>query len=133
MDLIRPHILTKGWQPIKYESVDQVFQIALIQSSLQLSEIHKNLELLKRLQIRTLLVFGDNDSVFPIEYFEEFAQRLSDDQKDVIIYSEKNGIEKNTENQNWIKIMRIKGGKHFCFGKYIDEVSKQLLKHCFLQ
>ena len=130
MDLIKPHILMRNRYPMSYDSVDELLFFILVHSTIQTSKLHKSLELLQSLRIPTLYVYGEKDKLIKTEWYSEMAHRLGAEQKDVVIYSEDKQIEKVSECENWIKVLVLRGGGHFGFVKYNEEVCKHLIHNC---
>ena len=130
MDTYKPHIRAKAILPVSFSSVDEVLCFFLLQSDIKNSEYYEYLENLRSKQIPTFVVYGQKDAVIPNKDFQEFTRRLGADRKDLMVYSDSKGSEKDSERENWIKVLSFKSGGHFCYAKYSQEVNRQLAKHC---
>ena len=130
MDYIEPHILVRERSPMVYQSVDEILGFVLIHSYLKNTEYYEKLKILDSLKIPTLLIYGLNDKLIPKELYEKMAQKLKADPKDLVIYPEDNETEIPSEGKNWIKVLALRGGGHFAFIKYVEEVGRQLSQHC---
>lgn len=114
-----------------YANVDEVLLTVMIAANgLDQNRLHQRLEYLKNNKIKTLVVYGEKDKLILPTNFMQLMACLGADQRDIAVYAEDGSTLATTQRHHSTKVLWLKGGGHFAFAKYSDEVNKNLIEFC---
>ena len=132
LDAIKPHLIAhKVGYPMSYANVDEVLlTVTMASNGLDQNRLHQRLEYLRDNKVKNLVVYGERDKLILPSNFEYLVRDLGADQRDFVIYSDDCKTIGTTERKYSTKVLWFKGGGHFAFNKYSQQVNKNLVQFC---
>ncbi len=112
-------------------------RLALLWSTVYMSEtnsVAQRLKMLSQLKIPTLFLFTYRDKLFNKEIFYDELRILGADRNNFEVYEEhENILIQKAKNDDWLKVVNIRSGGHYCFvthsklvHKYIEELLEKV-------
>ena len=131
MEWLRPDLIARGRIPYEFSNVDHFFYFLLVHRTIKVSDLHRRIEVLKNKRLPTLMVYGELDKLIHKENSERLYRRFGAELEDVVVYGEDGALERNSQRNNWIKVMNFRFGGHFAYDRHCEEVGKHIEEHVF--